>query len=182
MDKDELKNLQRDFERYFRMFENDGRSSCLRRYYLCPQYKALIYYRLCRICRLPALRTLLHWNYRRHALRSGLELGCPVGGGLIVPHWGSIKLNAVRIGCDAYILHNVTVGDDFSTGMPTLGDNIFIGTGSTVAGCITIGDNVAIAAMSYVNKDVPSNTMVAGIPAKPVRDIDAAYIHQMTGY
>jgi serine O-acetyltransferase len=177
-----MRNLRRDFERFFHMFRNDGKFSCARRYFSAPQYKALIYYRLCRIYSFPGLRSVLHWNYRRHALRSGVELGCPVGGGLIIPHWGSIKLNAVSIGCDAYILHNVTIGDDFSTGMPTVGDNVFIGTGSTIAGGITIGDNVVIGAMSYVNENVPSNTIVAGIPARHIRDINADHIHQMTGY
>ncbi|MBR3264591.1 MAG: sugar O-acetyltransferase, partial [Erysipelotrichaceae bacterium] len=36
---------------------------------------------------------------------------------------------------------------------------------------VTIGNNVVVAAGAVVTKDVPSNTMVAGVPAKRIRDI-----------
>ena len=55
--------------------------------------------------------------------------------------------------------------------MPVIGDNVSIGSGSVVVGAINIGDNVRIGSNSYVNKDVPSNSIVAGIPAKVIKSI-----------
>ncbi len=47
-------------------------------------------------------------------------------------------------------------------------DNVFIGSNTTVLGGVRIGKNVIVAAGSLVNKDVPDNSIVAGIPARVV--------------
>lgn len=182
IDRKEWRRLKRDYNRYARRFAADGPVRCFCSYLRGPQYRALVFFRLSRVCGLPVLRAVLGWLARRAALRSGVEIGCPVGGGLIVPHWGPIKLNARRIGRDGYILQNVTVGDDYRTGQPVIGNNVFIGTGSTVVGDIRIGDNVVIGAMSFVNEDVPGNTMVAGNPARVVRELPDDAIRTMTTY
>ena len=44
--------------------------------------------------------------------------------------------------------------------------NNFIGFGATILGNITIGKDSLIAAESFVNKNIPPNVIVAGIPAK----------------
>lgn len=49
--------------------------------------------------------------------------------------------------------------------------NNFIGFGATIVGNVTVGENSIIAAGSLVLKDVPSNTIVGGIPAKTIRNI-----------
>jgi acetyltransferase-like isoleucine patch superfamily enzyme len=51
--------------------------------------------------------------------------------------------------------------------------NAWIGAASTILPGITIGENAVVAAGSVVTRDVPSNTIVAGVPAKHVKDIDA---------
>ncbi|HCE8951671.1 TPA: acyltransferase [Raoultella ornithinolytica] len=48
------------------------------------------------------------------------------------------------------------------------GDN-FIGFGSVILGNVTIGRGAVVAACSFVNKDVPPNTVVGGVPAKVLR-------------
>ncbi len=52
-----------------------------------------------------------------------------------------------------------------------IGNNVFIGYGSVILPGVTVGDNSVIGAGSVVTKDVPSNTVVAGIPAKPIKNI-----------
>lgn len=52
-----------------------------------------------------------------------------------------------------------------------IGDNCYISTGVTILAPINIGDNVVIAAGAVVNKDVPSNCVVAGIPAKVIKTL-----------
>ena len=47
-------------------------------------------------------------------------------------------------------------------------DNVFIGANSTILPNIKIGPNAIIAAGSVVTKDVPENSIVAGVPAKVI--------------
>lgn len=47
-----------------------------------------------------------------------------------------------------------------------IGDNVFIGSGSRILYDVRIGSNVVIGSGSVVNKDVPSNSVVAGVPAR----------------
>jgi acetyltransferase-like isoleucine patch superfamily enzyme len=49
--------------------------------------------------------------------------------------------------------------------------NAWIGAGAIVLPGITIGENSVIAAGAVVNKDVPDNTIVGGVPAKIIRAI-----------
>ncbi len=49
--------------------------------------------------------------------------------------------------------------------------NAWIGAAATILPGITIGENAIVAAGSVVTKDVPSNTIVAGVPAKHVKNI-----------
>ncbi len=51
----------------------------------------------------------------------------------------------------------------------TIGKNCFIGAHSLILPGVTIGDEAVVAAGSVVTKDVASNTIVAGNPAKPIR-------------
>lgn len=50
-----------------------------------------------------------------------------------------------------------------------IGDNCFIGTRSIIMPGITIGNQVIVGAGSVVTKDVPNNCIVAGNPAKIIR-------------
>lgn len=49
--------------------------------------------------------------------------------------------------------------------------NVWIGAGVTVCPGVTIGENSVIGAGSVVTKDVPSNTVYAGVPAKFIKNI-----------
>ena len=53
--------------------------------------------------------------------------------------------------------------------VPVIGDNVIINAGAKIIGPVRIGDNVEIGANSVVVKDVPSNCVVAGIPARILR-------------
>jgi acetyltransferase-like isoleucine patch superfamily enzyme len=50
--------------------------------------------------------------------------------------------------------------------------NAWIGAGATILPGVTIGENSIVAAGAVVNKDVPDNTIVGGIPAKILRAIE----------
>ena len=57
-------------------------------------------------------------------------------------------------------------------GIVNIGSNVFIGAGSIVLPGVTIGDNVVIGAGSVVSKDIPSNSLALGNPAKVICSYD----------
>ena len=58
-----------------------------------------------------------------------------------------------------------------SKGEVKIGKNVWIGDKASVLAGVTIGDNVIVAANSVVTKDVPNNCIVAGIPARIVKEL-----------
>lgn len=52
-----------------------------------------------------------------------------------------------------------------------IGSNVQIGANSVIAPGVTIGDNVIIGALSFVNKDIPSNSIAVGTPCKVIKTI-----------
>nr|WP_322625341.1 sugar O-acetyltransferase [uncultured Flavobacterium sp.] len=56
-------------------------------------------------------------------------------------------------------------------GQITIKKNAWIGAAATILPGVTIGENAIVAAGAVVTKDVPDNTVVAGIPAKIIKTI-----------
>lgn len=52
-----------------------------------------------------------------------------------------------------------------------IGDDVWIGGGCTILPGVTIGDNVVIAAGAVVTKDVPSNCVAGGVPARVIKEL-----------
>jgi acetyltransferase-like isoleucine patch superfamily enzyme len=89
----------------------------------------------------------------------------------------------ITIGDGTMIGMNVTIAtlnhglslDTRNTTYPSpvnIGDNVWIGSNATILPGVTIGDNSVVAAGAVVTKDVPENTVVAGVPAKVVKKIN----------
>ncbi|MDE1174005.1 MAG: acyltransferase [Parvibaculaceae bacterium] len=55
-----------------------------------------------------------------------------------------------------------------------LGENVWLGVRTIVGKGVTIGENSIIGAGSVVTKDIPANTIAAGNPARPIRELDPA--------
>ncbi|EZP83859.1 Serine acetyltransferase [Novosphingobium resinovorum] len=85
----------------------------------------------------------------------------------IVNNEGSLSIHPEAvIGDRLGVMHNVTIGTNMKRGVPTIGDDVFIGTNSTVLGNIRIGDRVRIGANTAVSTDVPSDSVCVGSPAR----------------
>lgn len=56
-----------------------------------------------------------------------------------------------------------------------IGNNVFIGISTILMPGVSIGDNVVIGAGSIVTKDIPSDCVAAGVPARVIKTIDAYY-------
>lgn len=52
------------------------------------------------------------------------------------------------------------------------GNDVWIGMGAKILPGVTIGDNVVIAAGAVVSKDIHSNSVAAGVPAKVIRTLE----------
>lgn len=105
-------------------------------------------------------------------VRFGLQIPhiTKIGGGLFMGHYGGIVIsNEAVIGENCNIAQGVTIGrinKGPRKGAPKIGNRVWIGPNAVLSGNITIGDNVLIAPLSFVNMDVPANCMAIGNPAQ----------------
>lgn len=57
----------------------------------------------------------------------------------------------------------------------TIGNNVYIGMGAYIMPGVHIGDNVIVGAGAIVTKDIPCNSVCAGVPARVIKTIDDYY-------
>ena len=111
---------------------------------------------------------LFFLEFINHRLATRLGLTIPknvFGPGLCIVHHGTIVVSDMAtVGENCRIHPSSSIGD--YNGAPTIGNNVYIGPGAKIFGKIKIGNNVAIGANAVVNKNIPDNVTVAGIPAK----------------
>jgi serine O-acetyltransferase len=109
---------------------------------------------------------------------SDLSCRANIGPGFMVIHGHDIVIGScVIIGRNCKIFNGVTLGNkDFDKpalgNQPLVGDNCTICTGAKVIGPIKIGNNAIVAANAVVLKEVMPNTIVGGIPAKVIKDMN----------
>lgn len=85
---------------------------------------------------------------------------------------------SITIGDHCAISHDFTIMDsdahkinDVKSVRPiVIGNHVWIGTRVTILKGVNVGDGAIIAAGAVVTKDVPANTMVAGVPAKVIKE------------
>lgn len=84
----------------------------------------------------------------------------------------------ITIGNDCAISHDFTVMDsdyhkmegEVNTRPIHIGNHVWIGTRVTILRGVNVGDGAVIAAGSVVSSDVPSGSLVAGVPAKVIKE------------
>ena len=114
--------------------------------------------------------------YTLYSIFIGVEIpkNLKTGKNFMIYHPIGIVINpGVVFGDNCKIRQNTTIGNKTGgTGeCPLIGNNVDIGANCVIIGNIRIGDNVIIGAGSVVVKDIPSNCVVAGNPAKIIRNI-----------
>ncbi len=75
-----------------------------------------------------------------------------------------------------WVLRNMHLLDDADIfGKITIGNNVHIGKNSIIMPGVDIGDNCIIGCGSIVTKNIPSNSVAAGVPAKVIKTIEQYY-------
>lgn len=82
---------------------------------------------------------------------------------------GVVIEDEVQIGshCSIYSLSTI----DNKQGKVTLKKGCKIGSHSVVMPGVTVGENSMVGACSFVNKDIPANSVAFGVPAKVIRSL-----------
>lgn len=122
-----------------------------------------------------ALKFFWHFTFRNRQLKHSIFIEPnSVQKGLKLTHPGFRKIpEFVHIGKNSTILPMVLIGKKKPgiEGKAIIGDNCYISTGVTILAPVNIGDNVTIGAGAVVTKDIPSNTTVAGVPARKIKKV-----------
>lgn len=118
--------------------------------------------------RVPLLPKFI-WKLQYLFFNCSVPGSCTIGKGTKFGYGGIAVVMHARtvIGENCMIGQGVTIGGKSGWyEVPVIGNNVIINAGSKIIGPVRIGDNVEIGANSVVVKDVPSNCVVAGIPAR----------------
>lgn len=107
---------------------------------------------------------LLFGTYIPHTAEIGTGTKIGYGGIGIVIH------GRAKIGKNCLINSGVTIGGtNHKYEVPSLGDNVLVGSGAKILGPVKIGNNVVIGANAVVTKDIPDNCLAAGMPATVIK-------------
>ena len=97
---------------------------------------------------------------------SCIKCGCDIpshvkiGGGVKIRHPNGIVINSkVEMGENVTILSGCVIGRNHS-GVPKIGNNVYIGSHALIIGGVNIGNHVDIGAGAIVTHDVPDNAVV----------------------
>lgn len=147
------------------------------KYFYYPDFRAVFLFRLSQLMFANRItRPLAYLFTVFNDLVTGVWIGprVQVGPGFFLGHPRGLVVNpGAKIGAHCSIIHRVTIGGP----NVTVGDNVEIDAGAQIvsnargAGKLEIGDNVIIGAGAVVIKDVPSESVVVGVPGRVVKKI-----------
>ena len=134
--------------------------------------KYVFYFRIAQNTNIKLIKRILRIRLYLLGRKYGIEIlpDTPIGPGLYIGHPYNITINQNSIiGKNVNIMKGATIGMENRgkrQGCPKIGNLVYIGINSTIVGNITIGNNVLISPNTFVNVDVPDNSIVIGNPCK----------------
>lgn len=145
---------------------------------LNPEFKYMFFFRMCNHYIISSKNFIVKRFYkiilRHYSIKYGYEIepGCKIDYGFRLVHRGGVAINPnAVIGKNCTVFKGATIGSQRrgkNKGAPVIADNVWIGANSTIVGKVFIGKNVLIAPNSYVNCDIPPNSIVIGCPAQVI--------------
>lgn len=143
---------------------------------LYPCFKAMVYYYLSHKLYIKKHFFMARYLCEKAKRKTGIEIhpGASIGKNLFIDHGTGVVIGETAvIGDNVTMFHGVTLGgtgnEKDKKRHPTIGNNVFIGSGAKILGNITIGNNVKIGANAVVLKDVEDDRTVVGIPGYVVK-------------
>lgn len=115
------------------------------------------------------IHAFAYFFHKKYFFKYGFQvpIQTTIGKGFQILHFGHFIVNPLtKFGNNCTIFPGVTIGQDKKGLVPTIGNEVWIGTNSIIVGGVHIGNNVLIAPGSFVNFDVPDNCLVIGNPGK----------------
>ena len=95
-----------------------------------------------------------------------------IGPGLLTGKWVTITDNSHGNNSPEEVLVSPVSRELYSKGEVIIGKNVWIGDKATILPNVKVGDGAVIAANAVVTKNVPPYTIVAGVPAKVIKQIN----------
>jgi len=167
----------------YRYYGEEG-EPLLKRIFRPLEIQYLSVYRKANSCKFLPLK--LFYMVRLMALSHKTQIQIParttIGEGLYIGHLGRVIIHPeAKLGKNINIGTGVTIGMENRgkrKGAPVISDRCWIGTNAVVVGNVTIGSDVLIAPLTYVNFDVPDHSIVMGNPGRiiPKENATAEYI------
>lgn len=155
-------NLVEDYKRWRSL----RCKSFLRMFLTLPEFRILCFYRMRMKNRFFRLLLLPLKLFNCHSL----FIACTdIGTGFFIEHGFSTIIACRHIGRNCWINQQVTIGFSNKTDSPFIGDDVQIKAGAKIIGNVVIGDDVIVGANSVVVKDIPSHSIVVGVPAKIIK-------------
>ena len=140
---------------------------------LYPGTMAVIVFRLASFFHRWYLRPFSRLLYILNVMLFGAELqpGARIGPGFAMPHPVGVGISGgALLGRHVRVLGLTRVGGNWGTeAQPVIGDDCWLMDGAKVFGDVTVGDRTIIAADTIVTESVPPNVVVAGRPARIIR-------------
>lgn len=165
-----FETLRRDVQSFF---DRDPAARSTLEVILCyPGLHVLWFYRLSHWLWGARWYVLARWISHWGRFFTGIEIhpGAKIGRGLVIDHgMGTVIGETAEIGDDVTLYHNVTLGGvtlKKKRRHPLVEDHVVIGAGAQVLGPIRIGAHSRIGANAVVVKDVPSESVVVGVPGR----------------
>ena len=124
----------------------------------------------------PLLPKLIYY-FMRFAFTTSVPYTVTVGRGTWFNNYGMgiVVHRRATIGRDCMIGQHVTIGGRSGHyEVPVLGNNVVVGCGAKILGPIKVGDHAVVGANAVVIHDVPPHAVVAGVPARIIKNRDTA--------
>ncbi len=153
-----------------------------------PGFQAVVAHRLAHGLWRGGFRFLACWISAIARWWTGIEIhpGAVIGRGFFIDHGMGVVVGETSVIGDGVTLYQgVTLGGtslDLGKRHPTLEENVIVGAGAKVLGPITLGEGVRVGSNAVVVKDVASNNVVVGIPARAIARKESAAPQPFTAY
>ena len=171
--------MNRQFSKDLYRYYGDEGEGIARRLLRPIELKYIALFRKANACRFKPLKLYYTVRLKRMSYKTHIQLPArtEIGEGFYIGHSGRVIIHPeAKIGKNVNVGTGVTIGYENRgerKGAPTIKGRCWIGTNAVVVGKVTIGEDVMIAPLTFVNFDVPEHSIVIGNPAKIIHKENA---------